>query len=328
MGISIVRYNSKNPSWGVLRSGQVHPLALPVTHHRDLLDLWFEDRDGFLAAIAPDATPLGELELLSPLLEDIQLFCQGLNYASHRAESGVEINAQDEENLLFMKASSSLCGAFDDILRPPGCELLDYEIELGLVLRTAISGPVDVSDENLEQYVGALVLCNDVSARDFMFGAPMLQWFKGKSQRTFCPTGPVLYLLEEGDIAQLYALELKLWMNGELKQHAITDQLIHQPPKTLSEISRFANLAVGDCVLTGTPGGVLGGHSLKSALAVLLNFTNDAKRRSKFVAAQKARTRFLEPGDVLELEIKSIDGSIDLGRQRNTISESGASRGH
>jgi 2-keto-4-pentenoate hydratase/2-oxohepta-3-ene-1,7-dioic acid hydratase in catechol pathway len=322
MGISIVRYNSQDPSWGVLRAGQVHPLALQVTHHRELLEQWFADRAGFLAAVSPQAVPLGELELLSPLLEDIQLYCQGLNYASHRAESGLDIKAQDEENLLFMKASSSLCGANDDILRPPGCELLDYEIELGLVLRTAISGPVDVSDDNLEQYVGALVLCNDVSARDFMFGAPMLQWFRGKSQRTFCPTGPVLYLLEEGEIAQLYALELKLWMNGELKQHATTDQLIHQPPKTLSEISRFANLAVGDCILTGTPGGVLVGHNLKSALAVLLNFTNDAKRRRKFVAAQMAKTRFLEPGDVLQLEIKSLDGSIDLGTQRNTIKES------
>ena len=131
------------------------------------------------------------------------------------------------------------------------------------------------------KYVGALVLCNDVSARDFMFGAPMLQWFKGKGQRTFCPLGPVLYLLDEPDFAQFYELELTLKLNGEVKQQATTDQLIHKPPKTITEISAFANLSVGDCILTGTPGGVLAGHSPKAGLAIVMNLTNDQKRREE-----------------------------------------------
>ena len=102
---------------------------------------------------------------------------------------------------------------------------------------------------------------------------------------------------------------------------AVTGQLIHKPAKTLSEISGFANLLAGDCLLTGTPGGVLAGANLKVAMAILLNFQKDEKRREKFTRAQLARTRFLEPGDVLELSIRTTDGAIDLGRQRNQIAD-------
>jgi 2-keto-4-pentenoate hydratase/2-oxohepta-3-ene-1,7-dioic acid hydratase in catechol pathway len=220
-----------------------------------------------------------------------------------------------------MKAASSLCGPDEPILRPAGCELLDYEIELGLVLRTDITQATSVSENELSTYIGGMLICNDVSARDLMFGAPMMQWFRGKSQRTFCPAGPVLYLLDEADFDQLYAMELKLWLNEELKQHATTDLLIHKPAKTLSDISVFANINAGDCILTGTPGGVLVGANLKSALAIILNFTNDEKRRKKFIAAQKSQTQFLQPGDELRLEIKSLDGAIDLGRQKNSIAQ-------
>ena len=73
----------------------------------------------------------------------------------------------------------------DTILRPADCRLLDYEIELALVLKEAINKPIAISESDLPRYVGAVVMCNDVSARDIMFGAPMLQWFRGKSQRTF-----------------------------------------------------------------------------------------------------------------------------------------------
>ena len=220
-----------------------------------------------------------------------------------------------------MKAASSICGPNETILRPSGCQLLDYEIELGLVLKTGIDQPTQISEAELGQYVGALVLCNDVSARDLMFGAPMLQWFRGKSQRTFCPSGPVLYLMDENDFDHLYSLELTLTLNGELKQNATTSQLIHKPAETLSEVSGFANLRAGDCLLTGTPGGILGGANLKVAMAILLNFQNDEKRREKFTRAQLARTRFLEPGDKLELSISTPDGAIDLGRQCNQIAD-------
>ena len=323
MGTAIVNYSVNNEPgshWGIQRGSEVFPIRQQFADHRQLLDCYFNDRAAFDAQVEGQGIAADSLTYEAPVARDIQLFCQGLNYASHRAESGVDAD-DHEENLLFMKAASSICGPNDTILRPRGCQLLDYEIELGLVLKRDLAPATTVSEGDLGQYIGGLVLCNDVSARDLMFGAPMLQWFRGKSQRTFCPMGPVLYLVDEADVARLYSLELKLWMNGELKQDAVTDQLIHRPAKTLTEIADFSAMAKGDCLLTGTPGGILGGASLKVALAILLNFTNDGKRREKFTRAQLARTRFLAPGDVLELQIRTPDGAIDLGRQRNEIEE-------
>ncbi|MEP5766683.1 MAG: fumarylacetoacetate hydrolase family protein [Halieaceae bacterium] len=324
MGVSIVRFSqgsSNVPSWGVLRDGAVHRLALDVGHHREVMDCYYQQRAAFDAAISAEAVAADSVNYLAPLSQDIQLICQGLNYDSHRAESGLSVDAEEEENLMFMKSASSICAPNETILRPRGCVLLDYEVELGLVLKADLPPATRVTEDNLGEYVGGLILCNDVSARDLMFGAPMLQWFKGKSQRTFCPSGPVLYLIDAAELAQLYQLQLTLKLNGEIKQQAMTDQLIHKPPKTLTELSEFTDLRCGDCVLTGTPGGVLLEGTLKTGLAIMLNLKDDPKRRRKFVAAQQAQAKFLEPGDLLELEIKSVDGSIDLGTQRNAIAD-------
>jgi 2-keto-4-pentenoate hydratase/2-oxohepta-3-ene-1,7-dioic acid hydratase in catechol pathway len=324
MGISIVRYTrdtASTPAWGVLREGQVCPLALTAGHHREVMDAYYQDRAGFDAAISPVGVAAGSISYLAPLSQDIQLLCQGLNYASHRAEGGLKEDSHDDENLIFYKASSTISAPNETILRPVGCELLDYEIELGLVMREDVPAGAQVTEDNLADYLGGLILCNDVSARDMMFGAPILQWFKGKSQRTFCPVGPVLYLLDAEELSQLYQMRLVLKMNGEVKQDATTDQLIHRPPKTLTELAEFTDVKKGDLLLTGTPGGVIVNMTLKTGLAVMLNLRNERKRRDKFVAAQLAKFRYLQPGDVLELEIKSTDGSIDLGRQRNEIEE-------
>jgi|TARA_B100001964_G_C14189724_1_gene580446 2-keto-4-pentenoate hydratase/2-oxohepta-3-ene-1,7-dioic acid hydratase in catechol pathway len=330
MGVSIIKFKltpDGETSWGVVKAGSVHKLTLDAIHHRELMDYYYNQRSTFDAAISPEIISLDNINYLAPLSQDIQLICQGLNYNSHRAESGASIDADDEENLMFIKSSSSICAPNETILRPPGCELLDYEIELGLVLKNNLPASTRVTDENLGNFIGGLILCNDVSARDMMFGAPLLQWFKGKSQRTFCPAGPVLYLLDPEDTAKLYELELTLKMNGKIKQQATTDQLIHKPPKTLTELASFTDMRAGDCILTGTPGGVLAEGNLKSGLAVMLNLRNDKKRRQKFVAAQQAQAKFLEPGDVLELEIVSSDGDINLGKQRNEIAEAKVGNG-
>ncbi len=321
MGISLVHYATKEDAtgrWGELRDSRIHPLATAYTTHRDVMGDYFADPAGFRSRVSGSSIAAGEATYLSPVASDVQLFCQGLNYAEHRAESGAAA-LPDEESLLFMKAASSICGPNDDIVRPRGCELLDYEIELALVLKEPIVQATTIDESDLPRYIGGLVLCNDVSARDLMFGAPMLQWFRGKSQRTFCPMGPVLYLMDDADFSQLYALQLELRVNGQVRQSAITDHLIHRPAATLSDISGFADMAAGDCLLTGTPGGVLAGSNLKVALAILGNMQNDRKRREKFTRAQLQRTPFLKPGDVLELSIRSNSGAIDLGTQRNAI---------
>jgi 2-keto-4-pentenoate hydratase/2-oxohepta-3-ene-1,7-dioic acid hydratase in catechol pathway len=324
MGVSIVRFSNAgndSVSWGVLRDETVHPLALDYDHHRELMECYFNNRSTFDAAISDRGVDARELRYHAPLSKRIQMFAQGLNYASHRVEGGLSAAVEDEENLVFYKAASSICGPNDDIVRPPDCELLDYEIELGLILKRDITAVTTVTDHNLGEYVGALLLCNDVSARDVQFGAPVLQWFKGKSYRSFCPCGPVLYLMDEEDFSRLYDLELVLKLNGEIRQQSTTDLLIHKPPKTLTDISEYADMYSGDCILTGTPGGVLAAVSLKVGLAIMLNLRNDKKRRRKFTAAQKSRARFLQPGDVLDLTLRSRDGAIDLGSQRGTITE-------
>ena len=322
MGISVVRYrtgSSQQSYWGVLSNGRVHELQMDTDQHIDVMQYYFADPAGFRGNIAEQWVSADALEWLSPVSKRTQLFCQGLNYADHRSETGLSADFEDTENLIFMKSPSSICGPNDAIVRPAGCKLLDYEIELALVLRRDITTPCSIGEERLKDYIGALVMANDVSARDVMFGAPMLQWFKGKSARTFCPMGPVLYLLDEQDFYRLYDLQLTLTLNGVVRQQATTAQLIHKPAKTLSDISAFSDLNAGDCVLTGTPGGVLAGASLKTALAIVLNMRNDARRRQKFTQAQLSAARFLQPGDVLELKIQSSDGSIDLGKQSNRI---------
>ncbi len=323
MGMSLIRYRrpeDAEPAWGELRDGQVFPLDTDFHDHRAVMASYFSDPAGFRANVRETPVAVEADAYLSPVASDVQLFCQGLNYADHREESGAA-STSDEESLLFMKAASSICAPNETILRPAGCRLLDYEIELALVLKQDISSHCAVRDADLPNYVGALVLCNDLSARDLMFGAPMLQWFRGKSQRTFCPMGPVLYLMDEADFAQLFSLQLELKWNGEVRQSATTDRLLYRPAETLSSISTFADMRAGDCLLTGTPGGVLAGTNLKVGLAIIGNMQNDRKRREKFTSAQLARTRFLEPGDVLELSIKSLDGAIDLGCQCNRIAD-------
>ena len=322
MGISVVRYrtdSSAQPCWGVLNDGHVHVLNIDTDQHIDVMQYYFADPNGFRRDIAAQSVGTDAIEWLSPVSKRTQLFCQGLNYADHRSESGLSADAPDTENLIFMKSPSSICGPNDAIVRPAGCKLLDYEIELALVLRRDITAPCAIGEKRLKDYVGALVMANDVSARDVMFGAPMLQWFKGKSARTFCPMGPVLYLMDEQDFDRLYDLRLTLTLNGVVRQQASTAQLIHKPAKTLSDISAFSDLNAGDCVLTGTPGGVLAGANLKAALAIVLNMRNDALRRQKFTRALLAGTKFLQAGDVLELKIQSSDGSINLGMQANRI---------
>jgi len=317
MGISIVRFEqAKQPAqWGIILQDQIAVLKNNYPSHRELMDDCFTDSSNFSTDGLP-CVPRNEANFLSPINKDVQIFCQGLNYASHREEGGV--NAAKGKNLIFSKPPSTICGPHDDIIRPKGCELLDYEIELALILKQDLPPNTGVTSDNLLDYVGAFTLANDVSARDFMFGAPMMQWFKGKGHRTFCPTGPVLHLLDACDRTLLSNLHLTLSLNGEIRQDATTDQLIFKPEETLTELSSFADINKGDMLLTGTPGGVILNANLKVGLALLLNFTNDEKRGKKLLRTQKS-IRYLQPGDSLTLSLESRDGSQDFGTQTTGV---------
>ena len=317
MGICVIRFleSEEIVRWGIVENNLVMPLSTHYASHRDLMDA-FSDNPTSLQFSAEVAVPLETLQLLSPVTSDVQIFCQGLNYASHQEEGGVKTGKG--QNLIFTKPPSSICGPRDDIIRPANCQLLDYEVELALVLKRDVPADTEITNENLLDYVGGFTLANDVSARDLCFGAPMLQWFKGKGHRTFCPTGPILYLMDSEEVDLLSNLRLTLSLNGESRQDATTDQLIFKPDETLTELASFTNLMKGDMLLTGTPGGVILNASPKVGLAIVMNFTNDKKRREKLIKSQKD-VRYLQPGDQLKLSLETKDGSRHFGSQINTI---------
>ena len=203
-----------------------------------------------------------------------------------------------------------------DVVRPPHVRLLDYEVEIGLVLRRAITGPVRVTRDNLADYVGALVLHNDVSARDVQL--PQTQFYKGKSYRTFGPTGPWLTLVDAADLARLDDIELCLTVNGATRQRAFAADLSYKPAETLTELSELQDLGPGDLVVTGTPGGtaVKAPGGLKMLVARLLP---DAKRWRLFIANALKDPDYLKDGDDMRAWAKTADGQIDLGAHHNRI---------
>ena len=317
MGICVARFQESAgvAKWGIVEDNLLTPLPTDYASHRELMDA-FSDNPTSLQFDTEAAVPLEALNLLSPVTADVQIFCQGLNYASHKEEGGLKTGKG--QNLIFTKPSSSICGPNDDIIRPTDCQLLDYEVELALVLKQDVPAGTEITNENLLDHVGGFTLANDVSARDLCFGAPMMQWFIGKGHRTFCPTGPILYLMDSKEVDLLANLRLTLSLNGESRQDATTDQLIFKPDETLTELASFTNLMKGDMLLTGTPGGVILNASPKVGLAIVMNFTNDRKRREKLIKSQKG-VRYLQPGDQLKLNLETKDGSRHFGSQMNTI---------
>jgi 2-keto-4-pentenoate hydratase/2-oxohepta-3-ene-1,7-dioic acid hydratase in catechol pathway len=323
MGISVIRFKrtpSSDPHWGLLEKSVIHELPWQEQELSEVITRLSPPFTYIRQLAVNTGLDIDKVIILSPLTSGSQLLCQGLNYSDHVTEAGVkDRSSAGSENSLFLKSSASLTGAFSQVIRPNECQLLDYEIELGLVIKKNIDQAITVSQEQLSEYVAGFIICNDVSARDVQLGAPAMQWFQGKSYRSFCPAGPILYILDKNEIQQLPKLELNLWVNGQLRQQASTSQLIHKPHKTLQQVSRFSNLKPGDCLLTGTPGGVALEMNLKTGLSILLNMSKDAKRKAKFTQAQSRIGEYLKDGDVIEAQITSRDGSIHLGRQKNTV---------
>lgn len=259
-----------------------------------------------------------EITLLSPITHDGNIYCQGTNYAEHREEAGFT-QQKPAYNLLFMKSPSTLSAANTNIICPQDVQLLDYEIELGLVLKQDITEETNITTQNIGDYIGGLVIANDVSARDIQIVEQ--QWFKGKSYRTFCPTGPYLYLLEQDEIHYLNDLELILRVNDEVRQHSFSNHLLFKPTDTLTEMSTIFDLRIGDLILTGTPGGVCLRLN-KNILEKMIDINTTYEEKINYFVDTQKENGYLQPGDIIELEIKSRDHYIDLGKQRSTVVQS------
>ena len=324
MGIHIVRYEKEDESrWGVLSGEEVLPLANASRTLDAFLEVGPGEAKSLLASGSAESFPVGEAKLLSPVTKPARIVCQGANYSSHREESGLEA-ARPPFNMIFSKADSSLCGGYEDVIRPEGVKLLDYEIELGLVIGSEITETSDIKEDNLHKYVAGLVITNDISARDIQL--PQGQWLKGKSYRTFCPTGPYLYLLDEEEVPLIHDLELDLWVNDELRQSANTDQLLFKPAETLVELSEIMDLSRGDLVMTGTTGGVAMNLTPELLGKVTSLAVPGQDKIDMMIEDQADNGRYLKDGDLVRCAIRSADGKIDLGEQRNrVVSQSGAS---
>lgn len=257
---------------------------------------------------------LEHVELLSPVTANQQVICQAKNYREHARETGSDPGAQTF-NMFFRKASSCLCGATHEVVRPPGVRLLDYEVELGLVLAYPLEEPAGFEGPGLPDVVGALVVHNDVSARDIQM--PQSQFYKGKSFRTFGPTGPYLTWVDEDVRTRWPELRLQMRVNGELRQDALCADMIFKPAETITELSHLQSLKAGDLIATGTPSGVAMQNPAEQQ--ALLAALEPVERWSTFIELQQASGRYLEPGDEMEARIQTEDGEIDLGVLRNRV---------
>jgi 2-keto-4-pentenoate hydratase/2-oxohepta-3-ene-1,7-dioic acid hydratase in catechol pathway len=315
MATQVVRYRRAGAvGWGVVEGDRVAPISGEYATTREFMREGAE-RARAMRGAGPEAFALADAEVLCPITPDRQFLCQAINYFSHMKESGFD-PAQNPFNIFFTKAPSCLAPATTDIVCPKHVEFLDYEAEIGLVFSRDVSAPVNVTAANLHEYVGALVVVNDVSARDIQI--PELQFYKGKSYRTFGPTGPYLTLVDAVDLARFDALRLRLTVNGEVRQNALASDMVHKPAPTLTELSGLQDWQAGDLLATGTPGGCAL-QAPAAPLRMLAQVMPALPRQRLIRRASRSNPRKLKAGDVIETRICTDDGKLDLGVQRNRV---------
>lgn len=267
------------------------------------------------AAAKTEAVPLDTLTLVSPVTRPCRVIAQMTNYESHVKDAGMD--PASIPLTFFRKASASITGPFDDIVKPPHVRLLDYEVEIGLVIGRAVPIGTTISDANLNDFVAGLVITNDVSARDIQL--PQTQFYEAKSYPTFTPVGPELVLLTADELKRFGNLRLRLSVNGEERQNALVEgDMLYRPLQALQSLTQFQELAPGDLVLTGTPAGTALSAPPKPVQFVG-NLLPPALKWKMFFARQAANRNYLHDGDVVEASVATDDGAIDLGTQRATV---------
>ncbi len=247
--------------------GEDYNEAFFNTHGIQRLEDYLKVNDGKLLEISKD------IQLASPIARPSKIICIGLNYADHAKETGA---TPPPEPVIFMKATTALCGPFDNIVIPKNSKKTDWEVELAVVIGKRASY---VDEANAMDYVAGYCLHNDVSEREFQIERSGT-WDKGKGCDTFAPMGP--YLVTKDEIADVDNLRLWLTVNGKKMQDGTTANLIFKIPFIIAYTSQFMTLLPGDVISTGTPAGVAMGMSPQP---------------------------WLQPGDVVELGIDGLGTS-------------------
>ena len=202
----------------------------------------------------------------------------GLNYSDHAAETGAKVPS---EPIMFMKATSSICGPNDDVEIVSGSKKLDWEVELGIVIGKDAK---HISESQSQDHILGYCLVNDVSEREWQI-EKMGQWVKGKSHDTYGPIGP--YLVTKDEIKDVNNLNMSLDLNGKRMQTGNTSTMIFNVDIIVSYVSKFMSLQAGDIITTGTPPGVGMGMKpqlfLKAGDQMKLAIDNLGEQNSKVV---------------------------------------------
>jgi len=182
-----------------------------------------------------------------PVRRPSKIVCIGLNYKAHAGESQMEA---PKEPVIFLKATSSLSGPFDPVVIPRNGEKVDWEVEMAVVIGKKASY---VESADALEHVAGYLLLNDYSERGFQLERGG-QWVKGKSADSFAPIGP--FLATRDEILDPNSREIWLKVNGEIRQHSNTAQMIFDVRTLVTYVSQFMSLLPGDIIATGTPAGV------------------------------------------------------------------------
>jgi 2-keto-4-pentenoate hydratase/2-oxohepta-3-ene-1,7-dioic acid hydratase in catechol pathway len=236
-----------------------------------------------LRALDPASLPeVGGDPRIGPCVGAVgKLICVGLNYADHAAESNLPVPS---EPVLFMKATSAICGPNDDVEIPPGARKVDWEVELGVVIGRP--GRYIPKQRALEHVAGYCVV-NDISERAYQTERGG-QWDKGKGCDTFGPLGP--WLVTRDEVPDAQTLDLWLDVDGQRRQNGNTRTMIFDVPTLVSYISQFMSLQAGDVISTGTPPGVGLGCKpqpiyLNAGQTMTLGIAGLGSQRQRLVAA-------------------------------------------
>lgn len=299
-------------SWWVETPTGAAKIATGATTTAQLL----ADRAAIDAAIGSTETvPVASLDLLSPVTRPCRVVAQMTNFESHVKDAGMDPTSIPLT--FFRKASASICGPNDDIVKPAHVRLLDYEVEIGLVIGRAIPVGTSISDTNLADVIAGLVVTNDVSARDIQL--PQTQFYEAKSYPTFTPVGPRLVLLDADELKRFGDLRLRLRVSGEQRQNAVVEgDMLYRPLQALQSLTQFQELAPGDLILTGTPVGTALSAPPKP-LEIIGNLLPPAVKWKAFFKRQAGNPKYLQHGDIVEASVATDDGAIDLGTQRNAV---------
>ena len=229
---------------------------------------WMTEQNRTMLPKVPSGVRIG-----APMARPSKIICIGLNYIDHATETGA---ALPTEPVIFMKATTALCGPFDDVIIPRDSVKTDWEVELAIVMGRKASY---VEQTDAMEYIAGYCLHNDISEREFQLERNGT-WDKGKGCDTFAPLGP--WLVTKDEVAEPHKLKLWLSVNGQQMQNGTTANLVFNIPFLVSYVSRFMTLLPGDIISTGTPAGV--GLGFKPAI-------------------------YLKPGDLMELGIDGLGES-------------------